>query len=195
MSRARLIVKQITIQKRGEINFFQIRLPKNVQRITGIETDVIMLSSLEAESTGSTGHGGVRPDGTTGGVEINRRPFLLWTSTSNPVVGRLKLQNMDRHNIFFESWLPFVFLNASMPDMSFGMFPKSPYSLITKSEPRSIDVPVSNNIIHGFFTDDIGMRKNQDVRYIVKVLVWVQTNEQSRGVIYDFESKRKEAKS
>lgn len=195
MSRARLIVKQITIQKRGEINFFQIRLPKNVQRITGIETDVIMLSSLEAESTGSTGHGGVRPDGTIGGVEINRRPFLLWTSTSNPVVGRLKLQNMDRHNIFFESWLPFVFLNASMPDMSFGMFPKSPYSLITKSEPRTLDIPVSNNIIHGFFTDDIGTRKNQDVRYIVKVFVWIQTNEQSRGVIYDFESKRKEAKS
>ncbi len=194
MSRARLIVKKITIQKRGEINFFQIRLPKNVQRITGIETDVIMLSALEAESTGGTGHGGVRPDGTIGGVEINRRPFLQWTSTSNPVVGRLKLQNMDRHNIFFESWLPFVFLNASMPDMSFGMFPKSPYSLIAKSEPRTVDVPVSNNIIHGFFTDDIGTRKNQDVRYIVKVFVWVQTNEQSRGVIYDFETKRKEAK-
>lgn len=194
MSRARLIVKQITIQKRGEINFFQIRLPKNVQRITGIETDVIMLSALEAESSGSTGHGGVRPDGTVGGVEVNRRPFLQWKSTSNPVVGRLKLQSMDRHNIFFESWLPFVFLNASMPDMSFGKFPKSPYSLITKSEPRSVDVPVSNNIIHGFFTDDIGTRKNQDVRYIVKVFVWVQTNEPNKGVTYDFESKRKEAR-
>jgi hypothetical protein len=198
MSRARLIVKQITIQKRGEINFFQIRLPKNVVRITGIETDVIMQSVIETDASGgapSGGSGGVRPDGTVGGVEVNRRPFMVWRTTSNPIVGRLKLQNMDRHNIFFESWLPFVFLNAAMPDMSIGLFPKSPYSLIVKSEPEKLSVPVSNNIIHGFFADDIGIRKTADIRYTVRVFVWVQTTEPNHGVVYEFERDAKEVKS
>lgn len=197
MSRARLIVKQITIQKRGEVNFFQIRLPKNVVRITGIETDVIMLSAIEADPSGSThsgGSGGVRPDGTTGGVEVNRRPFMLWRSTSNPAVGKLKLQSMDRSNIFFETWVPFVFLNASMPDMSCGIFPKSPYSLIMKSEPRTTGIPCNSNILYGFFTDDIGIRRNADTRYTVKVFVWVQTTEANNGVIYDFENKAEEVK-
>lgn len=189
MSRARLIVKQITIQKRGEVNFFQIRLPKNVVRIIGIETDVFMLSAIETDSSGAThggGSGGVRPDGTTGAIEVNRRPFLQWRVTSNPIVGKLKLQSMDRHNIFFESWLSFVFLNASMPDMSFGIFPKSPYSLNTKSELRTTGIPCSNDVIHGFFTDNIGVRRNTDTRYVVKIFVWVQTTELNKGVVYEF---------
>lgn len=177
------------------MNFFQIRLPKNVVRIIAIDTDVTMLSVLETGSGGSSGDGGVRPDGTVGGPVVNRRPFLQWFSTSNPVVGKLKLQNMDRHNIFFDSWLPFVFLNTSMPDMSFGLVPKSPYSLTVKCQPRTVNIPVSNNIIHGFFSDDIGMRGNADLRYIVKVFVWVQTNEQNNGVVYEFENKMKGVRS
>lgn len=195
MSRARLIVKQITIQKRGEVNFFQIRLPKNVVRITGIETDVILHTAIETDLSGAGhtgGSGGVRPDGTIGGVEVNRRPFMTWRSTNNPVVGKLKLQSMDRHNIFFETWVPFVFLNASMPDMSCGIFPKSPYSLIVKSELRTTSIPCSSNILYGFFSDDIGMRRNADTRYTLKVFVWVQTTEANNGVIYDFENKGQE---
>ncbi|PBQ32745.1 hypothetical protein CNR22_13490 [Sphingobacteriaceae bacterium] len=197
MSRARLIVKQITIQKRGEVNFFQIRLPKNVVRITGIETDVVMLSTIEADSSGgshSDGSGGVRPDGTSGGVVVNRRPFMLWRSISNPVVGKLKLQSMNRYNIFFDTWIPFVFLNASMPDMSYGIFSKSPYSLIVKSELRTTNIPCSSNILYGFFSDDIGIRRNADTRYTVKVFVWVQTTEVNRGVIYEFENKSPDVK-
>lgn len=196
MSRSRLIVKDVVIQKQGEISFFQIRLPKNARRILGIETDVFMESVLEADtsSTGSGSHGGgINPDGTVGSpIEVNRRPFLKWSSKSNPVIGKLKLQSMDRNNIFFETWVPFVFLNSSLPDMSFGLFPKSPYSLIVRSKPKPIGIPCSNAIINGLFTDDIGSRKNIDMKYRVKVFVWVQTTEPTKGVVFDFQSTNKE---
>jgi len=199
MSRARLIVKEVVIQRQGEISFFQIRLPKNATHILGIETDVLMESFLEADasSSGSGSHGGaggIRPDGTVGGTapEVNRRPFLKWGSTSNPVVGKLKLQSMDRSSIFFETWVPFVFLNASLPDMSYGLFPKSSYSLIVPGKPKPINIQCSNAIINGFFTDDIGIRKNADIKYRVKVFVWVQTTEQDNGVVFDFQRTNKE---
>jgi len=199
MSRARLIVKEVVMKRQGEISFFQIRLPKNATRILGIETDVFMESFLEADtsSSGSGSHGGAggtRPDGTVGGTtaEVNRRPFLKWSSTSNPVVGKLKLQSMDRNNIFFETWVPFVFLNASLPDMSYGLFPKSPYSLIVLGKPKPIGIQCSNAIINGLFTDDIGIRKNADIKYRVKVFVWVQTTEPTNGVVFDFQRTNKE---
>lgn len=199
MSRARLIVKEVVIQKQGEVNFFQIRLPKNATRILGIETDVLMESILETDtsSAGSGSHGGAGgtlPDGTVGGTtpEVNRHPFLQWSSKSNPVVGKLKLQSMDRNNIFFESWVPFVFLNASMPDMSFGLFPKSPYSLIVVSKPKPIGIPCSNSIINGLFTDTIGSTKNADMKYRVKVFVWIETTEPNNGVVFDFQNTNNE---
>ena len=199
MSRARLIVEEVVIQKQGEVNFFQIRLPKNAIRILGIETDVLMESALEtdASSTGSGSHGGAggtMPDGTVGGTapDVNRHPSLKWTSNSNPVVGKLKLQSMDRNNIFFETWIPFVFLNASLPDMSYGLFPRSPYSLIVPSKPKPIGIPCSNSVINGLFTDAIGSAKNADIRYRVKVFVWVETTEPNNGVVFDFQSNNNE---
>lgn len=195
MSRARLIVKEVVIQKQGEVNFFQIRLPKNAMRILGIETDVFMESVLETGASGAVSGslGGVKPDGTIGSpLEVNRTPFLKWSRTSNPVVGKLKLQSMDRSNIFFETWVSFVFLNASLQDMSFGLFPKSPYSLVVQSKPKPIEIPCSNTIINGLFADDIGSRKNTDMKYRVKVFVWIQTSEPTKGVVFDFQCTKKE---
>lgn len=193
MSRARLIVKEVVIQKQGEISFFQIRFPKNATRILGIETDVFMESPIETDTTSTGSHGGTKPDGTVGSpVEINRTPFLQWSSKSNPMVGKLKLQSRDRNNIFFETWVPFVFLNASLPDMSYGLFPKSPYSLIVKSNPKPIGIPCSNTTINGLFTDTIGIRKSTDMKYRVKVFVWVETTEPNNGVVFDFQNTKNE---
>jgi hypothetical protein len=197
MNRARLIVKEFVIQKLGEINFFQIRLPKNATSILGIETDVLMESFLETDTIGSGSHsggGGVLPDGTIAGStpDVNLHPFLQWGSKSNPVVGKLKLQSMDRSNIFFENWIPFVLLNGSMPDMSYSLFPKSPYSLIVRGKPKPIGIACSNNIINGQFADSIGIAKNVDMKYRVKIFVWVQTTEPTNGVAFDFQMKDKE---
>lgn len=185
--RARVIVKEITIRKQGEVQFFQIRLPKNAVRIIGVDSDIILISALEPQADG-----GIRPDkgnGVLPSVEVNRAPFLRGTSKSNPIIGKLKLQSLDRHNIFFETWLSFIYLNSSMPDMRYGLFPKSPYSLIRNSKPKPVNVPVSNTSINGLFTDAIGNRKQSDMIYKVKVFLWIETNEPANGVKYDFELK------
>lgn len=182
MGRARLIVKEIEISKQGEVKFFQIRLPKNAIKVIAVEHDILMISALELPIdifANDSGH-----------VEVSKTPFLKWNTKTNPTVGKLKLQNMDRSNIFFEAWLSFIFLNGSMPDLSYGLFPKSPYSSNVSSKPKRVDVACTNSLINGMFTDTIGIRQNKHMNYKVKVFVWVETTDKTQGVVYDFEQKK-----
>jgi hypothetical protein len=186
--RARVIIKEITIRKQGEVQFFQIRLPKNATRIIGVDTDVFLLSALEPQADGN-----IRPDkgnGVPPSTEVNRRPFLQWTVKSSPAIGKLKLQTMDRHSIFFDTWLSFIYLNSAMPDMRFGLYPRSPYSLMVNSNPKPVSIPVSNTTINGLFTDAIGQRRKSDTNYRVKVFLWIETSEPDNGVQYDFEKQK-----
>ncbi len=196
MSRARLIVKEIEITKQGEVNFFQVRLPKNAVKIIGIDTDTLMISALESPAEtpaggGTGGAGGVRPDGTTGHAEVSKTPFLKWNPKTNPTVGKLKLQNMNRSNIFFEAWINFIFLNGSIPDLSYGLYPKSPYSTNVNGKPKQVNVSCTNTLINGMFADVIGSRQNKNMNYKVKVFVWIETSEKSQGVVYDFQQQEK----
>jgi hypothetical protein len=189
MNRARVIVKEISIQKKGEVHFFQIKFPKNVTRIRGIEFDAFMISPIE---TGAGSSDPALPPGVIS--EPNRTPFLKWTPIGNPILGKLKLQSLNRNNIFYETWIPFIFYNGGIPDMSFGMFPKSPYSLNTYSKPKSINLECTNAMVNGMFIDRIGKRQNADLNYRIKVFVWIETTEDAKGVKYDFqeESRRDE---
>ena len=184
MDRARLIVKEVKIQKQGEINFFQVRLPQDTKRIIGIETDAIIISPFTLASS----HGSEpNPDGTVAGQIINRTPFLKWDTTVNPTLGKLKLQSQDRAGIFFETWIYFIQLGGGIPDMSFGMFPKSPYSLNQNSPPKKVNLTCKHSSIEGMYEDEFGKTQNRDMNYILKVFVWIETTEESKGVVFDFQ--------
>ena len=183
MNRARVIVKEISIQKKGEVHFFQIRFPKNVIRIRGLEYDAFMFSPLPAASTEPTNP--INPDGTIS--EPVRTNFLKLNAQTNPMLGKLKLQSLDRSNIFFDNWLSFQHYGSGMPDMSFGLFPKSPYTLNQNPKPKSINLQCSNHLVNGMYEDNIGLRQNADLSYKVKVFVWIETAEDAAGVKYDFQ--------
>ncbi|MCD6068908.1 MAG: hypothetical protein K0S33_3734 [Bacteroidetes bacterium] len=190
MSRARLIIKEFTIRRQGEIHFFQVRLPKNATHIIGIETDALMITPLDV-SPPPLGDGRPEDPMPPAAAPANRTPFLKWNDKSNPVIGKLKLQSLDRHNIFFETWVPFVHFSAAMPDMSYGLFPKSPHTLILPTGPRTVGIPCNNTVVYGMYSDSIGEERKMEIRYKVKVFVWVQTTEADKGVRYGFETKRK----
>lgn len=181
MKRARLIIKELYIQKQGEVHFFQMRLPRNAVRIIGVETDAFMLSAytIPVESSG------VNPDGTISSV--NRTPFLKWREKENPVLGKLKLQSLDRNGIFFENWLTLITYKAGLPDMIGGLFPKNPHTLNNNLQLRSLNISCSNLLLNGLFEDAIGKKENRDLNYKLKVLLWVEINEEANGLKYDFQ--------
>lgn len=187
MKRARLIIKEVQVTKQGEIKNFQIKLPKNVKRIIAIETDVRIDLRTDGFATG-----GIKPvpriEPRAGTVDsIRGFPMLSWTQQQNPVMGKLKLKSMERTYIFFEEWLHFILFNGGIPDMSMGLFANNPTSLNKNRKAKKVDVPVETTIVNGIYEDTLGKSLKRDIAHTVKVFVWVETEEDSDGVEFDFQ--------
>lgn len=188
MNRARVIIKEIAITKQGEIKNFQIKLPKNVKRIIAVETDVLILSVLDILIPADAGVGAPAPGGEA------QAHYLRWTAQKNPVLGKLKLQSMERANIFFEAWLHFMSYDGGMDDRG-RIFPVSPYTLNANWYPKKVFAPLETTIVKGFYEDNIGKRLAADLSYTIKVFVWVETQEDSDGVMFDFQNEDSETKN
>jgi hypothetical protein len=125
----------------------------------------------------------------------NTIPFLSWTLQQNPVLGKLKLKSMERTYIFFEEWLHFIFFNGGIPDMSMGLFAHNPTSLNKNRKAKKVDVPVETTIVNGIYEDTYGKFLKRDLAYTVKVFVWVETDEDTDGVVFDFQEESDEVKN
>ena len=123
---------------------------------------------------------------------IKKAPYLLWTPTTNPVLGKLKLRSMERTNIFYEEWLHLILFNAGIPDMSNGLFVTNPTSLNKNKVPKKVDVPAETTLINGLFEDTIGAQLKRDFSYTIKIMVWVETEEDADGVVFDFQEENTE---
>jgi hypothetical protein len=121
-------------------------------------------------------------------------PYLSWTQQQNPVMGKLKLKSMERTYIFYEEWLHFILFNGGIPDMSMGLFAQSPISLNKNRPAKKVEVPVETTIVNGIYEDTIGSLLKRDVSYTVKVFVWVETEEDADGVVFDFQNESEEVK-
>ncbi len=201
MKRARLIIKEVQITKHGEIKNFQIKLPKNVKRIVAVETDVRIDLRIEGISIGDIKPAPrfetlpvIEPKASAVGSGSRGVPFLSWTQQQNPVMGKLKLKSMERTYIFYEEWLHFILFNGGIPDMSMGLFARSPISLNKNRQAKKVDVPVETTIVNGIYEDTIGNFLKRDIAYTVKVFVWVETEEDTDGVVFDFQNEPGEVK-
>lgn len=177
MSRVRILVTQTSITKAGQVKHFQIKLSKHAFKIVGIETDVFLKSHLSK--------GVAEPDPT--GV-VPRE-----TVTTN-TAGKLKLQSMEKENIFFSDWVKAsVFYEGFKQPKAFEIH-SGLKDIRGKTAPKKVDVPVESTIINALYHDNIGKFHKQDINYTLKVFVWIETNENQNGVTFEFLNQEKEAK-
>lgn len=197
MARERLLIKWLEIQRKEQAVYFRIRLPHDVIKITGVETDAIILTHIEppAQSsspypTGSivTEWGYITPEG----VEVRwgeggappapgpeRTPFLKWNSAQNFTLGYLRLKGYARQNLLHAQWIRLSRYNSGMPDMSFGNFPHPPFSLHNLATPRTLCTVPSSTTVEGCFIDQLGKQRSADTSYRVMIALHVETREAS----------------
>jgi hypothetical protein len=181
MSKARIIVSEITLTKSGQVKHFQIKLPDNVEKIVAIETDVFISTPFELPGTVSNPND---PAGTVG-HEI-RSDYLNWKQKHNPAAGKLTLQSLEKANIFFHDWVKLVELGGGVKDLTEGIYVVNPYSLLTKSSPKKVNVPIETTLINAMYRDYIGANLARDLNYKVKVFVWILTKENDKGLQFEF---------
>jgi hypothetical protein len=175
MNRVRILVTQTSITKAGQVKHFQIKLSKHAFKIVGIETDVFVKSHFDKGATVPD------PTGT-----IPRE--TVKTNTA----GKLKLQSMEKENIFFSDWVKAsVFYEGFKQPKAFEIH-SGLKDIRGKTAPKKVDVPVESTIINALYHDTIGKHYKQDIHYTLKVFVWIETNDSQNGVTFEFLNNEKE---
>ncbi len=196
MKRARVIIQEVRITRQGEIKNFQIKLPKNVRRIIAIDTDVRINTKIPGLPDGGIkrespyASGELHEASMVSSSESSNRsklPYLFWNPKVNPVLGKLKLRSRERTNIFYEEWLHFVQFDGGVPDMSIRLFDRPPASLNRNTAPKKVDVPRETTLINGLFEEYFGKLLKTDLDYTIKIFVWMETEEETNGVVFDFQ--------
>ena len=119
---------------------------------------------------------------------------LTWNLSVNPIVGKLKLKSMERTNIFYEEWVHFIRLNAGIPIFLTRPYTYNPLSLNRNKMPKKVDVPIETTVVQGIFESTNGGagKGRNNIALTVKIMIWVETDEESDGIEFDFQKDENE---
>lgn len=155
MTRESLISKRLFIEAADQICHFQMKLPRAVSRIIGIETGLV-LNSGDLPSFGSGG---------------GSQPFKYLRKI---VLGELRLKALDSANIFYTHEL------AIDPNIKYGEFPNQHFKakVFTHQIQRHEDIinlDGSVTLIQGFYKNTL--LSAIPYSYTVQVYVWLEAKE------------------
>ena len=200
-NRHRMIVQSFVISKPEQVHHFQMRLPRNAKQVIAVDYDVFIKSSpvgiktvigreinSPADNTGLANEMALpkpTPIGIGTPTEVATNSILFnWNSTINPSIGTLKLQSLETANIFYSEWIKLLEWNNGI--YLNGIFPHQAYSLLQKQKPKQVEVSPQTTLLNGLYEDVFLTKTNRVSRYQVNVCVWLEMNEPSNGVEYEF---------
>ena len=141
----------------------------------GIETDVFLKSHSDKGGTVQDATGAIPRE-----------------TVSNNTAGKLKLQSMEKENIFFSDWVKAsVFYEGFKQPKAFEIH-SGLKDIRGKTAPKKVDVPVESTIINAIYVDTIGKFHKLDISYMLKVFVWIETNDPQNGITFEFFNNDKE---
>ena len=196
-----MMVHSFEITKPGQVFRFQVRLPRNARQVVAIDYDVFFKDTAKrssglVEAQAVPGEA-VIPDKIPTAPNIKklleqpppeiRKPMpidFLGNRNTNPVLGLLKLQSLEKANIFYVEWLKAFEWNIGIGRM--GIFPVNPYTLLKKQNPKRLEVVPQTTILNGLYEDSLMIDTKGEYTYTIKIMVWLEMNEESKGVDFEF---------
>jgi hypothetical protein len=153
MNKERVIVKQIPITKAGQMSVFDIKVPREVSKIIGIETGLRWIS----------------------GAIPNQAPFISPIDTllfqRNITLGDLTLKSFDNAHLFYSEEIK-VHRSYGFSDFTAEGFTPMPYThqALLNEDKISIDGAIS--IAQGMYKDTF--LSADPFAYTVMVYVWLE---------------------
>ncbi len=162
MMKEGVIITKIGIKQKGERKHFQIKLPKDTKFIIGVEYGGRLIDRPEM-------------------VVIEPRPRDEGHFTPffkrNELIGELKLQSCEEANWFYSADVLANDVNLGLGDFSQSGFPVNDFSHGNKRTEEIVKIDAESTIIQGWYLDVLGKTKNRDIKYEVKVYVWINVEE------------------
>jgi hypothetical protein len=153
----KVIIEELSISKKGQLNTFQLRVPADAKSIIGFEMNAIGLILNDVPVFGGL-------------------PAGLLKFQHSEVIGEIRMQSCGKSNLFYSGEVCFNDLNLGFAD--FTQTPESISSQWTKGFKREEDVVLVDEccaLVQGNYRDIIGTLTNTDLVYTVKVYMWYST--------------------
>jgi len=97
------------------------------------------------------------------------------------IAGELKLQSMEKENVFFSLEAVAEDVNMNIGDFSLRALADAKQS---SHQQKKLEVPISiskeTSIINGIYKDVLGEQSGSDKEYIINVYVWIETEEEEK---------------
>lgn len=171
----RVHIHTLEITGQGQILNFQVRIPRDAKRITGIliteNAPVEAVASIPSRGTVPSPAMAVSPDAPVGTLDV-ARPRILF-----PVnVGALILQSRNRANIFYGEDILHSDNSYTAGDFTISSFSRTieaPAKRIlpggAKWKELCIEIDVQNTKLFGIYKDNINEKTGADNSYQVKL--------------------------
>ncbi len=160
MLKEQVISQQFTITRRGTIRHFQLRLPRQAEKVIAIEYGIRMISALPALQQPATF------------VESLR--FI-----PSRVMGELRLQHIGKSGLFFSSQIMEQDAHLSYGDFSrtAGLVPQS-WTHSAKREPIGVQIEREAPLLLGVYKDIVGEDIGAHLQYQVLIHLWFEAKEE-----------------
>jgi hypothetical protein len=187
----RVIIKPISITKKGEIQFFQIRIPRDAERIIGIETglsrtgkgfsEYVRRGEIYAAAALAPVAAQVVAIKVPVPVPAPRNTGFPVRFQRDSLIGELKLQSLEKANVFFSEDVYESDRNIGFADFSATrFFEPSPWTHEFKRFEETVVVNGITTLVGGYFKDRIGEQFKTNLSYQVNVYVWYEVNEERK---------------
>ena len=167
MIKQEAIVHTERIRRLGDQRYFQINLPEDTDKITGIE-----LSAFRTSSDGTSGSG----------VLLLRRYAPepthdpLFTIDKNVIIGRLTLQSLSKAGIFFQDEVRQKDANWKWADYA-ALYPSfDQWTHTAKRHEVEVAVAPCTPVIEGYYKDSWGVQSGYNIEYELNIYIWIEKN-------------------
>ena len=153
-----IVVVKIPVTKKGELNYFQINIPKDVERITGIETGISGLSGVTA-------------------IEINDK-YLA---------GIAKVQAENTADLCYSSeiFIGTGILEKTIPGFVITPANQSFYDLLStpnSGKAKQKMLIKNSHTLYGCYEDMLGKCFNRNLSYTIRLYLWTEHSEPNEKI-------------
>lgn len=151
-----LIIHTVGISRASQLKHFEIPLPRNTEKITGLWYKIRLLDDAAL------------------GV-----PFSIKTKSPYvpPVIaGQISLSTRQQEGVFYYGNLILDNPNVGFLDYTSGVFPAKQYNRSAMKKPFKVLLNGDSAIVHGFILDNWGVLAKRNVRYEVDVYLFCELN-------------------
>lgn len=151
-----IIIHTVGITRASQLKHFEIPLPRNIEKVTGLWYKVRLLDDAES------------------GVPISIRTKSPYVPPI--IVGQISLSTRQQEGVFYYGNLILENPNVGFLDYTSGVFPAKQYNRSAMKKPLRVLLNGESAIVHGYILDNWGTLARRNVRYEVDVYLFCELN-------------------